>query len=153
MTLDLKDLYQEIIVDHNRSPRNFGQLADATQMAEGYNPLCGDKLNLYLKIQQNIIQEITFDGSGCAISVASGSLMTDALKGKTVEQAERLFHNFHSLIMQDDTEDDPKEISALGKSAALLGVRAYPSRVKCATLCWHALQSALHSDQSIATTE
>ena len=99
---DLQDLYQEVIIDHNRSPRNFGKLDDATQVAEGYNPLCGDKLNLYLKTEDDVIADVSFNGSGCAISVASASLMTDSLKGKTINEAEQLFENFHDLIIQEE---------------------------------------------------
>ena len=149
---DLKDLYQEVIIDHNRSPRNFGKLDDATKVAEGYNPLCGDKLNLYLKTEDRVITDVSFDGSGCAISVASASLMTDSLKGKTIEQAEQLFQNFHDLIIEEE-DPDPEQIQALGKLAALAGVKEYPARVKCATLCWHTLHSAVQGETSPATTE
>jgi len=148
---DLKDLYQEVIIDHNRSPRNFGKLENPTQMAEGYNPLCGDKLNLYLKTEGDLITDVSFDGSGCAISVASASLMTDTLKGKTIEQAEQLFENFHDLIIVEK-DPEPEQMQALGKLAALAGVKEYPARVKCATLCWHTLHSALQGD-AVATTE
>lgn len=150
---DLQDLYQEVIIDHNRSPRNFGKLDDATQVAEGYNPLCGDKLNLYLKTEDDVITDISFDGSGCAISVASASLMTDSLKGKTIQEAEQLFENFHNLII-DENEPELDQIQSLGKLAALAGVKEYPARVKCATLCWHTLHSALQGDTICsATTE
>lgn len=150
---DLQDLYQEVIIDHNRNPRNFGKLDDATQVAEGYNPLCGDKLNLYLKTEDDVITDISFDGSGCAISVASASLMTDSLKGKTIQEAEQLFENFHNLII-DENEPELDQIQSLGKLAALAGVKEYPARVKCATLCWHTLHSALQGDTICsATTE
>jgi len=149
---DLQDLYQEVIIDHNRSPRNFGKLDDATQVAEGYNPLCGDKLNLYLKTEDDVIADVSFDGSGCAISVASASLMTDTLKGKTIEQAEQLFQNFHDLIIEEKNPD-LEQMQALGKLVALAGVKEYPARVKCATLCWHTLHSAMQGDASPATTE
>lgn len=150
---DLQDLYQEVIIDHNRNPRNFGKLDDATQVAEGYNPLCGDKLNLYLKTEDDVITDISFDGSGCAISVASASLMTDSLKGKTIQEAEQLFENFHNLII-DENEPELDQIQSLGKLAALAGVKKYPARVKCATLCWHTLHSALQGDTICsATTE
>ncbi len=149
---DLKDLYQEVIIDHNRSPRNFGKLEDATQVAEGYNPLCGDKLNLYLKTEDDVITDVSFDGSGCAISVASASLMTDSLKGMTTEEAEQLFQNFHNLIMEEQNPDND-EMQKLGKLAALAGVKEYPARVKCATLCWHTLHSAMQGDTCAATTE
>lgn len=149
---DIKDLYQEVIIDHNRSPRNFGKLEDATQVAEGYNPLCGDKLNLYLKTEDDVITDVSFDGSGCAISVASASLMTDSLKGMTTEEAEQLFQNFHNLIMEEQNPDND-EMQKLGKLAALAGVKEYPARVKCATLCWHTLNSAMQGDTCAATTE
>ena len=149
---DLKDLYQEVIIDHNRSPRNFGKLENPTQVAEGYNPLCGDKLNLYLKTEDDVITDVSFDGSGCAISVASASLMTDSLKGKTTEGAEQLFQNFHNLIMVEENPDTD-EMQKLGKLAALAGVKEYPARVKCATLCWHTLHSAMQGDNAAAATE
>ena len=146
---DIRDLYQEVIVDHNRSPRNFGKLDDADKTLEGFNPLCGDKLTLYLKTNGNTIDDIAFDGSGCAISVASASLMTDAMKGKTLEEAEDLFHEFHDLI----TNDNEVDIDNLGKLAALAGVKDYPARVKCASLCWHTLHSAIQGDDSPVSTE
>mgnify|MGYP000034145818 CR=1 FL=1 len=147
---DLKDLYQEVIVDHNRSPRNFGKLDDADRTLEGFNPLCGDRLTLYLKLDNDQISDISFDGSGCAISVASASLMTDAMKGKSVEEAEALFNNFHTLLTNDDQHVDMEN---LGKLAALAGVREYPTRVKCATLCWHTLHSVLVGDNAAVSTE
>lgn len=146
---DIKDLYQEVIVDHNRNPRNFGKIEDATKTLDGYNPLCGDKLTLYLKTKDNQIEDISFDGSGCAISVASASLMTDIMKGKKLDEAEALFDKFHHLI----TSDDDLDISDLGKLAALAGVRDYPARVKCASLCWHTLHSVIQGDDSPVTTE
>jgi len=149
---DLKDLYQEVIIDHNRSPRNFGKLENPTQVAEGYNPLCGDKLNLYLTTKDDLITDVSFDGSGCAISVASASLMTDSLKGKTINEAEQLFENFHDLIMKEE-KPDQEQMQSLGKLVALAGVKEYPARVKCATLCWHTLHSALQGDNIAATTE
>lgn len=146
---DIKDLYQEVIVDHNRSPRNFGKLDDANKTLEGFNPLCGDKLTLYLKTEDNNISDIAFDGSGCAISVASASLMTDAMKGKTLDEAEALFNDFHNLI----TTDDDVDTENLGKLAALAGVKDYPARVKCASLCWHTLHSALQGGDTPVKTE
>lgn len=146
---DIKDLYQEVIVDHNRNPRNFGKLEDASKTLEGFNPLCGDKLTLYIKTNDNVIEDISFDGSGCAISVASASLMTDIMKGKKLDEAEALFEKFHHLI----TSDDELDISDLGKLAALAGVRDYPARVKCASLCWHTLHSVIQGDESPVTTE
>ena len=146
---DIKDLYQEVIVDHNRNPRNFGKLEDASKTLDGFNPLCGDKLTLYIKTNDNVIEDISFDGSGCAISVASASLMTDIMKGKKLDEAEALFEKFHHLI----TSDDELDISDLGKLAALAGVRDYPARVKCASLCWHTLHSVIQGDESPVTTE
>ena len=146
---DLKDLYQEIIVDHNRNPRNFGKIDDADKTLEGFNPLCGDRLILYLKMDGDHIKDISFDGSGCAISVASASLMTDAMKGKSINEAESIFNRFHDLV----TKDNEIDLEKMDKLAALAGVREYPTRVKCATLCWHTLNSALHGDNSPVTTE
>lgn len=147
---DLKDLYQQIIVDHNKSPRNFGKLEDADRTLEGFNPLCGDRLTLYIKMDDGRIGEITFDGSGCAISVASASLMTEAMKGRTVEEAEAIFNSFHDLLTEDGREPDPDK---LGKLSALAGVKDYPTRVKCATLCWHTLHSALQGSETPISTE
>lgn len=147
--MDAKELYQEVIVDHNKNPRNFGKLESANKTLEGFNPLCGDKLTLYLKTNEDRIEDISFDGSGCAISVASASLMTELMKGKTVTEAESLFNKFHHLI----TTDEELDIVELGKLAALAGVRDYPARVKCASLCWHTLNSALHDDECLVTTE
>ena len=146
---DIKDLYQEIIVDHNRNPRNFGVIADADKTMEGFNPLCGDKLKLYIKIDGQNISDIAFDGTGCAISVASASLMTDAMKGKSIDEAETLFNNFHSLITTENGIDSDR----LGKLAVLAGVKGFPARVKCASLCWHTLRSALIGDDKPVTTE
>jgi len=146
---DIKDLYQEIIVDHNRNPRNFGVIADADKTMEGFNPLCGDKLKLYIKIDGQNISDIAFDGTGCAISVASASLMTDAMKGKSIDEAETLFNNFHSLITTENEIDSDH----LGKLAVLAGVKSFPARVKCASLCWHTLRSALIGDDKPVTTE
>tara|TARA_B100001250_G_C19470330_1_gene644215 strand:+ start:197 stop:643 length:447 start_codon:yes stop_codon:yes gene_type:complete len=146
---DIKDLYQEIIVDHNRNPRNFGVIADADKTMEGFNPLCGDKLKLYIKIDGKNISDIAFDGTGCAISVASASLMTDAMKGKSIDEAETLFNNFHSLITTENKIDSDH----LGKLAVLAGVKDFPARVKCASLCWHTLHSVLIGDNKPVTTE
>ena len=147
--LELQDLYQEVIVDHNRSPRNFGKLVDATKTLEGFNPLCGDRLTLYLKTDGNTIDDIRFDGSGCAISVASASLMTEVMKGKSLDEAEELFNNFHHLI----TSNEEADIEKFGKLAVLAGVRDFPARVKCATLCWHTLHSVIQGDEETVSTE
>lgn len=147
--MDLYDLYQEVIVDHNRSPRNFGKPEGYNRIAEGFNPLCGDRLTLYLRVDgAGTIEDIAFEGEGCAISVASASLMTERLKGQPVEEAEALFGSFRNLVTKADSEPS----ADLGKLAALAGVREFPSRVKCATLCWHALESAL-AGKDAATTE
>ena len=152
LMFDLKELYQEVIVDHNRHPRNFGKMESPDRVAEGFNPLCGDRLNLYLKLENNHIRDISFDGSGCAISIASASLMTDALKGKSLKEAESAFNNFHTLVTGEDKPDE-NAVAGLGKLAALLGVREYPTRVKCATLCWHTLHSAIEGHDTPVTTE
>lgn len=140
--MDLRELYQDVIVDHNRSPRNFRKIADATRTQEGFNPLCGDKLMLYLKLDGDRISDVSFEGSGCAISVASASLMSQNVKGKTIREAEQLFSRMRALLTGDGQDLD---LEALGNLAALSGVSAYPSRVKCASLCWHALNAALRS--------
>ncbi|MGH8397868.1 MAG: Fe-S cluster assembly sulfur transfer protein SufU [Gammaproteobacteria bacterium] len=139
--MNLKELYQDVIVDHNRSPRNFRKIADATRTQEGFNPLCGDKLMLYLKLDNGRISDVSFEGSGCAISVASSSLMSQNIKGKTIEEAERLFGQMHALLTGDGHALD---LDSLGSLAALSGVSNYPSRIKCASLCWHTLNAALH---------
>ncbi len=145
---ELKDLYREVILDHNRSPRNFGELSDADQVVEGVNPLCGDKLTLYVKFAGHKVTDIRFKGTGCAISVASASLMTERVKGETVEATLALFDDVHSILT--GTVDVPPE--GLDKLAALAGVRDYPTRVKCASLAWHALKAALDSgDQRVST--
>ena len=150
MSFNMKDLYQDVIVDHNRSPRNFGKLEDADRHLEGYNPLCGDRLTLYVKLKNNLISDLQFDGSGCAISVASASLMTEALKGKTTEEAEKIFNDFHMLLTAEEPEID---IERFGKLAALAGVRDYPSRIKCASLCWHTLHGILDGINAPVSTE
>lgn len=148
---DLNDLYQEVVVDHNRSPRNFHDMPDATRKAEGFNPLCGDKLTLYVRLDDDgVIEDVSFQGSGCAISVASASLMTEQLKGKTEAEAEALFESFHDMMMSDVSEPAPE---SLGKLAVLSGVREFPSRIKCASLCWHTMKSALEGEQAPASTE
>lgn len=139
MSADLNDLYQEVILDHNRRPRNFHVLQDASHRAEGYNPLCGDRLTLYLKIDCGVIREAAFEGSGCAISKASASLMTEAVKGQTLADARALFERFHDMV----TAPTEVPIADLGKLTALAGVREFPVRVKCASLAWHTLKAAL----------
>jgi nitrogen fixation NifU-like protein len=138
--MELNDLYRDVILDHNRRPRNFGPLEAADASADGVNPLCGDRLTLRLKLAADKIEDIRFEGQGCAISTASASLMTEAVKGKTRAEALGLFDRIHRLLTEDDAEPD-----GLGKLAALSGVREYPARVKCASLCWHTLASALNA--------
>ncbi|HEX7487629.1 MAG TPA: SUF system NifU family Fe-S cluster assembly protein [Anaeromyxobacteraceae bacterium] len=150
MSTELDDLYQDVILDHGRKPRNFRVIADADRHAEGLNPLCGDHFKLYVKLDGDLIQDIAFEGSGCAISKASASLMTSAVKGKTVAEAEQLFARFHTLV----TEGPGKvPASELGKLAALSGVCEFPTRVKCASLVWHTLNNALHTQQKVVSTE
>ena len=149
---DLRDLYQEVILDHNRRPRNFGPLPEANHRAEGNNPLCGDRVTVYLDVEGDRIRNVSFEGAGCAISTASASLMTDALKGRSVEEARSLFHGFHEMVTQgkDQTEEGEED---LGKLAVFTGVREYPMRVKCATLAWHTLMAALDAKDQATTTE
>jgi nitrogen fixation NifU-like protein len=146
--MDLKDLYRDVIVDHNRNPRNFRAMPDADRKAEGFNPLCGDRLTLYVKIENDRVADVSFDGSGCAISVASASLLTESVKGRTVRQAEELFTTMHDLLTKQDVAVD---LPALGKLGALSGVREFPARVKCASLCWHTLDAALHQQLTVTT--
>jgi nitrogen fixation NifU-like protein len=141
------DLYQETILDHSKRPRNCHAMADADRKAEGYNPLCGDKLKLYVKMEGDIVRDASFEGSGCAISTASASLMTESLKGKTRTEALALLEKFHDLLTSDAEVGD-----GLGKLVVFCGVRDYPARVKCATLAWHTLKSALNgADQPVST--
>jgi nitrogen fixation protein NifU and related proteins len=147
----LRDLYQEVILDHNKSPHNYREMADATRLALGHNPLCGDKLKLYVKIEGGRIADVAFQGSGCAISKASASIMTDAVKGATVEEAEALYGKFHDLLT--GPSDVKADGSGLGKLAVFSGVREFPARVKCATLAWHTLESALKNQEQVAKTE
>lgn len=147
--LDLRSLYQEVIIDHNRHPRNFGHLVHPTHHAEGFNPLCGDKITIDLEVIDGIITQVKFEGEGCAISTASASLMTEALLGKTLAEADTLFTLFHDVIVNEK----PAEVAELGKLAVLAGVKEYPTRIKCATLAWHAVQAALHQQQQIVSTE
>ena len=143
--MELTDLYRDVILDHNRRPRNFGTLEQATALAEGFNPLCGDRLTVRLNLADDRIENIRFEGQGCAISTASASLMTEAVKGKTRGEALALFDRVHRLLT-----DDAADAEDLGKLAALSGVREYPARVKCASLCWHTLASALKSPDAHA---
>ena len=150
MSSPLDDLYQDVILDHGRKPRNFHKLDGANRQAEGLNPLCGDHFKLYVKLEGDRIADIAFEGSGCAISKASASLMTSSVKGKTVAEAEKLFGSFHTLVTEGP---DKVKISELGKLAALSGVCEFPTRVKCASLVWHTLNNALHTQQKVVSTE
>jgi len=147
---DLRDLYQEVVFDHNRNPRNFRVIEDADRTIEGFNPLCGDRITLYIKLDGDRITDVSFQGQGCAISTASASLMTEIVKGKTIQEAEKLFQAFHKIVTG---QDDDLKLEELGKLAVLAGVRQYPSRIKCATLAWHSLESALKGEQSSVSTE
>jgi nitrogen fixation NifU-like protein len=148
---DLADLYQEVILDHNRRPRHFGALPDATRTAKGHNPLCGDRLTLYVKLDGDCIADISFEGSGCAISKASASLMTDAIKGRTIADATSLFDRFRDMVTTPIGQ--PVDEAAVGKLAVLAGVREFPMRVKCASLAWHTLKAALAGAAEPVKTE
>jgi len=148
---DLRDLYQEVILDHNRRPRNFRKLECADRTCEGFNPLCGDRLTLFLEMDGDRIKDVTFEGTGCAISRASASLMTDALKGKTIAQVDALFDRFHQLVTSDPAA--PPDTTGLGKLAVFASVREHPSRIKCATLSWHTLKAAVMTGEKRVTTE
>ncbi|HYW70288.1 MAG TPA: SUF system NifU family Fe-S cluster assembly protein [Pyrinomonadaceae bacterium] len=147
---ELSELYQQVILDHNKKPRNFHRLENANRRAEGFNPLCGDQLNVYLHVEGDQVQEVSFEGSGCAISKASASMMTQAVKGKSKQEAETLFNEFHRMAMGE--LDEESEENHLGKLKIFAGVREFPARVKCATLSWHTMHAALNDEQS-ATTE
>jgi len=144
---ELRELYQEVIVDHGRHPRNFGALLDANYRKEGFNPLCGDKIMLYVHEQNGVIEKLQFEGSGCAISMASASLMTEVLKGKSLSEANTVFAAFHELVTQGKTTEN------IGKLAVMGGVSEFPVRVKCATLAWHTLKAALIQDENPVSTE
>jgi nitrogen fixation NifU-like protein len=144
---ELRDLYQDVILDHNRHPRNRGRLEHPTHTLEGFNPLCGDRLTLYLEVADGVVRDVAFDGQGCAISTASASLMTEAVKGLTVEQAENLFTEVHAMLTGQG------DAGGLGKLEVLAGVKDFPTRVKCATLAWHTLHGALHRCHDSVSTE
>jgi nitrogen fixation NifU-like protein len=148
---DLRELYQQVILDHHKRPRNFRKMDEANKSAEGYNPLCGDRLNLYLKIEDGIVKDIAFQGSGCAISTASASMMTESLKGKTEAEARALFERFHELVAGNG--ERTQDQSGLGKLEVFSGVRDYPVRIKCAVLCWHTLKAALDDSKETVETE
>lgn len=144
----LRDLYQEVIFDHNRNPRNFGDMPDASHQADGHNPLCGDQLTVYAQVRDGLVEKVSFIGHGCAISTASASLMTEAVRGKTIDEVEALFKDMHAML----TESQP-EGRDFGKLEVLSGVREFPARVKCATLAWHTLHNAITRASDIAKTE
>jgi len=144
---DLRDLYQQVIMDHNKKPRNFRDMPESNHLAHGNNPLCGDALVVYLKLEGDVIEDVSFQGSGCAISVASASLMTEAIKGKTVAEAEALYDQVHKQMTGEDVDS-----SALGKLEVLGGVKEFPARVKCATLSWHTVHAAMESEQDTSVT-
>ena len=147
--MDLKDLYRDVILDHNKRPRNFGKLDGADAHADGHNPLCGDRLSVFVRMNGDRVEDLRFEGKGCAISTASASLMTEAVKGKDKAAIGALFEKVHNLLTQQDAVPGPE----LGKLAALSGVREFPSRVKCASLCWHTLNAALDHSASTVSTE
>lgn len=149
---DLRDLYQEVILDHSKRPRNFGELAGANRHAEGYNPLCGDRETVYVRLENGVLEDVGFRGAGCAISTASASMMTESVKGKTLVEAEALFERFHDLITGNDGATKTARPD-LGKLAVFSGVREFPVRVKCATLPWHTLKAALAGEDKTVSTE
>ena len=147
---ELNELYQEVILDHNRKPRNFRKMDDASHAVEGFNPLCGDHITVYVKLDGDQIDDISFEGAGCAISKASASMMTASLKGKSTDEAEAAFERVHDMLTSDDATPDEE---ALGSLVVLAGVREFPARVKCATLSWHAMRNALHGEGATVSTE
>jgi nitrogen fixation NifU-like protein len=147
---DLRELYQEVILDHNRRPRNFRTIEGANRHAEGYNPLCGDRLSLYLQVEGGVIKDASFQGSGCAISKASASMMTDSVKGKTLDEAREMFEKFQQMVTGNADALTPER---LGKLAVFGGVCNYPARVKCASLAWHTLRSAVDAKDEVVSTE
>jgi len=151
VTPELRDLYQEVILDHNRRPRHFHVLQDASHRADGYNPLCGDRLTVYVQVEDGRVREASFQGSGCAISKASASMMTDAVSGKSLAGARSLFEAFHRMVTS--ASDAPADPAELGKLAVFAGVREFPARVKCASLAWHTLLAALRADSGTVSTE
>ncbi len=148
---ELRELYQQVILDHNKSPRNFKKLEIANRTSEGYNPLCGDKIDIFLNVEDDVVKDISFQGSGCAISKASASLMSTVVKGKSIEEAKKLFEKFHDLITGKLNDDE--SIEELGKLSVLAGVKEFPIRVKCASLAWHTMLSALKKESKTVSTE
>ena len=148
---ELRDLYQELILDHGKNPRNFGPTEDANFRADGHNPLCGDRITIYVNVSDGVVDEVRFDGAGCAISTASASMMTQALKGKSLDECRKIFETFHDMLTGD--EDPQASAETLGKLQVFSGVREFPIRVKCATLAWHTLRAALDRKDQAVTTE
>jgi nitrogen fixation NifU-like protein len=149
---DLRELYQEVILDHSRNPRHFGRLEGANHEAAGNNPLCGDQITLYVKIEEGVVRDISFEGSGCAISTASASLMTEALKGKSITEAEEIFERFHAMVT-GASDQEAGDAKSLGKLGVLAGVREFPVRVKCASLAWHTFKAAIDESEEPVSTE
>lgn len=146
---DIQSLYQQMILDHNKNPRNFRDLEEPTHCAEGHNPLCGDEVTVFMNIKDDIIQDITFKGSGCAIATSSASIMTTVLKGKTIQEAEEFFKQFHGIVTA--SMDETIQTDELGKLAVFTGVREFPARVKCASLAWHTMSNAMHGETNAST--
>jgi nitrogen fixation NifU-like protein len=151
MTVELRDLYQQVILDHQKSPRNFRAMADADRTAHGHNPLCGDNVSVYLKLDQGVVTDVSFHGVGCAICTSSASMMTARVKGMAADQVEKLFQSFHHLVTDDAGKEDGGD--ELGKLRVFAGVREFPIRVKCATLPWHTLRAALRGSEEDVSTE
>jgi nitrogen fixation NifU-like protein len=151
MKADLRELYQETILDHSKKPRNFRDMPEATGRAQGFNPLCGDKATVFVRLEDGIVKDVSFKGAGCSISTASASIMTESLKGKTREEVERLFERFHTLITSDPSRAGENAAPDLGKLAAFSGVCEFPVRVKCASLPWHTLKAALQGEGQAST--
>lgn len=151
MNTELDDLYQEVILDHNKNPRNYKELETHSHFAKGHNPLCGDKIDIFLNVENDIIKDVSFNGSGCAISKASASIMTTILKGKNVDEAKALFEKFHHIVTS--STDEVIDVDSIGKLAVFAGVREFPARVKCASLAWHTMTSALDNPETIVSTE
>ena len=149
---DLSEFYTELILDHNKSPRNRRRLEGADRTADGYNPLCGDRVTVFVNVEDDVVKEVTFEGAGCAISTASASLMTESLKGKTLDEVKAIFEDFHDMVAGEELCEKSKPPS-LGKLNVFSGVRQYPARVKCATLVWHTLNAALAQQNQIVSTE
>ena len=150
---DLRELYQEVILDHSKKPRNFRELPGANRSAEGYNPLCGDRATVYLLVEDDVVREVSFKGSGCSISTASASMMTEILKGKTKAEVDALFERFHALVTAPPDKADQNAAPELGKLAVFAGVCEFPARVKCASLAWHTLKAALAGEGQKVKTE